>query len=383
MTNKKASIMKLQSLTINKWRLGLILFIPVQIILFNILVRNHYQIESIYSQHIYKGIVFVLRSLFGWIPLPVAQILIFVLITIVIIWLVKQSIQIRRKKLGFVKFLWNAITLGLAIFSVFYFLFMTLWGFNYHRQPVSEIVQINPSNITAAELENVCQKLIQLTNESRKLVTSDEIHSLVLPMSNHQIIEKAITGYEEIAKTYPKLRYKVRSVKPVYIPQLMSMVGVGGIYIPFTGEAIVNMDPPSYLLPATVCHEMAHQLGFSPEDEANYVSFLVCRSNPDPSFQYSGYFMAMRYAMNALGGANKEAFLLLRKNISKGVMADIEANRMYWNRFYNPISTFTSFFYDYFLKANGQKEGIRSYSLMIKLIVGEYRKDGLVNSVVK
>ncbi len=369
--------MRIKNITINKCRLGLIFFIPIQIIVFNIIVRNHNRIENIYSQSIYKGIVWVLRSLFGWIPLPLAQILLFVLIAIPIVWIVRQLIKIRCKQLRFGKFLWNGITLGLAIFSGSYFLFMSLWGLNYHRQAVSEIVQIDPSNITATELEDVCRKLIQLTNESRNLLTKDELHPAVLPMNHRQIIEKALVGFDEVANTFPKFAYKKPSVKIVLFPQLMSMVGVSGIYIPFTGEAIVNMDPPSYLLPATVCHEMAHQLGFSPEDEANYISFLVCRSNSNPSFQYSGYFMAMRYAMNSLGGANKEAFLSLRKDISKGVMTDIEANRLYWGRFYNPISTFTSYFYDYFLKANGQKHGIRSYSLMVKLIVGEYRKNGL------
>jgi hypothetical protein len=369
--------MKFRNITISKWRFGLILLIPVQIIVFNLIVSHHSGIEDVYSRHIYKAIVFVLRNLLGWIPLPIAQILLFALIVVPIIWIVRQSIKIKRKQQRFGNFLWNALTLGLSIFSVFYFLFMTLWGFNYHRQPVSAIVQINPSNITTTELEEVCEKLIRLTNESRARFTTDEVHAAVVPMNRTQMIEKAVNGYDEIAKTWQVLAYKNRSVKPVYFPQLMSMVGVGGIYIPYTGEAIVNMDPPSYLLPATICHEMAHQLGFSPEDEANYISFLVCRANPDPSFQYSGYFMAMRYAMNALGGANKETFLRLRNQLSKGVMADIEANKAYWNKFYNPISTFTSFFYDYFLKANGQAEGIRSYSLMVKLIVGDYRKNGL------
>ena len=366
--------MKFRNITLNKWRLCLILFIPLQVIIFNLAVRNHQGIENVYSRHIYKGIVFLLRNLFGWIPLPIAQILLFALIVIPIVWIGRQVIKIKQKRQRFGVFLWNAITLGLAFFSVFYFLFMTLWGFNYHRQSVSEIVQINPSNISAKELEDVCEKLIQLTNESRSRFTSDEQQAAVVPMSHRQMIEKAVMGYEEITRTYQFLAYKNRSVKPVFFPQLMSMFGIGGIYIPYTGEAIVNMDPPSYLLPATICHEMAHQLGFSPEDEANYISFLVCRASPDPYFQYSGYFMAMRYAMNAIGGANKEAFLRLRNQISKGVMVDIEANKAYWNKFYNPLSTFSSFFYDYFLKANGQVEGIRSYSLMVKLIVGDYRK---------
>lgn len=369
--------MKIKNTTINNWILGLIVFIPVQFIFFNIVTRNHNWVENVFSQNIYKGIVFALRSLFGWINIPVAQIVILGLIIVAIVFIIRQIVLIKQGKLHFRGFLWKVVINGAAVFSVFYFLFMTLWGLNYHRQAVSEIVEVNTSNITTAELEAVCLKLIQLTNQSRKQLTNNEQHSVVVPLMSRQIIERSMLGYARVAKVFPQFEYKKLSVKSVYFPKLMSMVGVGGIYIPFTGEAIVNMDPPSFALPATVCHEMAHQLGFSPEDEANYISFLACTSNPDPSFRYSGYLMAMRHAMYTLAGLNHEAYARLQQNIGKGVMVDINADKAYWRSFYNPLTTFTSFFYDYFLKANGQHHGIKSYSLMVKLIVGEYRKNGL------
>lgn len=61
----------------------------------------------------------------------------------------------------------------------------------------------------------------------------------------------------------------------------MSHLGVGGLYSPFTCEAVINTDctPPS--LPFTVAHEMSHSLLVAREEEANFSAFLACSSCDD------------------------------------------------------------------------------------------------------
>ena len=157
----------------------------------------------------------------------------------------------------------------------------------------------------------------------------------------------------------------------------MSYFGTSGIYFPFTGEANINADQPGFLLPAVICHEMAHQIGFASEDEANFIAYLTCRLNPDPLFQYSGNLMALIYSLNTLKKMDFDAYLQLKETCSKEVTEDIEANNQYWSSFYNPLMTMTSWFYDLFLKANDQPEGIDSYNLMVDLLIGEYHKNGL------
>ena len=180
-----------------------------------------------------------------------------------------------------------------------------------------------------------------------------------------------------LAQQYPALLYEQPSVKSVLVPQLMSYFGIAGIYFPFTGEANVNMDPPPYLLPETVCHEMAHQIGIASEDEANFVSYLACQQNPEPAFQYSGNLMAMRYTLNRLYYEDSTAYYRHLQTLSPGVICDLEATRNYWNSFDNPIEIAGRAIHDLFLKANSQTEGVRSYSRVVELLMGEYRKNGL------
>ena len=146
----------------------------------------------------------------------------------------------------------------------------------------------------------------------------------------------------------------------------------------FTGEANVNMDPPNFLVPAVTCHEMAHQSGFASEDEANFVGYLACQFNPDINFQYSGNLMMLRYSMRSLYRLDSVAYEELAAKLTIEVKEDLRKNREYWQSFYNPIDPLTDALYDLFLKANDQKEGIKSYSLVTSLLIGEYRRSGLV-----
>ena len=352
--------------------------LPLQVILVQVIATQPKLVEKWYSGTFYKQISQFLRTLFGNTTVPIGQLLFYSIIILCLIWLIRQFRAVITKKVNFKLFLKN-ILLGTFLFlATFYFLFMLTWGFNYHRQPVSSTVGIEEKRITPTKLVALCQVLVNLTNTSRNQLTPNNHHALSLPITHSEIITRATWGYQKMAQKYPALAYSHPAVKSVYVPELMSFFGVGGIYFPFTGEANVNMDPPDFLLPATVCHEMAHQIGIASEDEANYVAYLACRLNPDPSFEYSGNLMAMKYAMNRLHRVDSVAYQQLEQQFSPGLKLDLEKSRNYWNSFNNPIAQFSDVFYDLFLKANDQTEGIESYSRMVELIMGEYKKNKLL-----
>ncbi|MDQ3290916.1 MAG: DUF3810 domain-containing protein [Bacteroidota bacterium] len=353
------------------------LSLPLQIILVQVISANPLLVEKFYTGLFYKKLSEFLRILFGNFSFPIGQILFYSLVTGLLIAIVKHIRKLVLRQISLKEFAQTGL-LGIFTFlSIFYFLFTGMWGLNYHRRPIQEIVQIEEEHVSKAKLEMLCRRLIQLTNASRNLLTQNQTQPLQVSISQTQMLAQATAGFQSIAKAYPELAYSHYSVKAVYVPQVMSFFGVSGIYFPFTGEANVNMHPPAYLLPGTICHEMAHQIGFASEDEANFVSYLVCRLNPDPVFQYSGNYMALKYAMNRLRKVNPKAYKKLRQYYNAGLKLDLAENRRYWESFQNPIEVFSEWFYDLFLKANDQKDGIKSYSKVIELLMGEYRKNNL------
>lgn len=127
-----------------------------------------------------------------------------------------------------------------------------------------------------------------------------------------------------------------------------------------------------------LCHEMAHQLGFASEEEANYIAYLACMHHPNPDFRYAANHWLLYTSLQALKNADEEKYLDVYSRIDKEIIGDQSYAEDLWQKYDNPIPYFTgNILFDLFLKANDQPAGINSYNLAVELMVGEYRKNGL------
>ena len=104
-----------------------------------------------------------------------------------------------------------------------------------------------------------------------------------------------------------------RSVNPVRPKAILasapfSYTGILGIYIPFTGEANLNVAAPSFVVAVSAAHEQMHQKGYSREDEANFLSIQACLSDEHVYLRYSGALYAFRYLYNALYRVDQQLY---------------------------------------------------------------------------
>ncbi|MDQ4140367.1 MAG: DUF3810 domain-containing protein, partial [Bacteroidota bacterium] len=223
------------------------LSLPLQILLVQVISANPLLVEKFYTGLFYKKLSEFLRILFGNFTFPIGQVLFYSLVVGLLIAIAKHIRKLVLRQISLKEFGRSSL-LGIVTFlSIFYFLFTGMWGLNYHRRPLEEIVQIKEEPVSKGELEMLCRRLIQLTNASRNQLTQNQNQPLRLPVSQTQMLAQATVGFQAVAKAYPELAYSHYSVKAVYVPQVMSFFGVSGIYFPFTGEANVNMHPPAYL----------------------------------------------------------------------------------------------------------------------------------------
>ena len=163
--------------------------------------------------------------------------------------------------------------------------------------------------------------------------------------------------------------------KGVYSSKLLCYAGITGIFMPFTYEANVNMMTPDPSFPHTIMHEMAHQRGFSREDEANFVGYLACKYHPDYDFQYSGYYHALVYSLNTLYGYDKDKSDEIMGMLSKDVLKDMTYENNFWKQFESPIEEITTAINDNYLKANHQYDGVYSYGRVVDLLLAERRQN--------
>jgi hypothetical protein len=133
---------------------------------------------------------------------------------------------------------------------------------------------------------------------------------------------------------------------------------------------------PYYTIPYTTCHEMAHQLGYASESEANFVGYLAATHSEDPRFRYSAYADLFSYA-------NRELFYLdsacARENFRRLdtlVKLDYKELVLFLRSHQNPLEPLLNRMYDSYLKANHQEHGIESYTDVTAWLIAYQRKYG-------
>ncbi|NLI58395.1 MAG: DUF3810 domain-containing protein [Clostridium sp.] len=357
----------------NSKKLMLILLAPLGYLLFFLSSFTPNIVEKVYSNFIFKGIAKFFSILTGFIPISVGEFFIVLIFLFLLIKLIFLIIKIFKKPSTTFKLIRSAFLNILVILSIAYFSFILLWGLNYQRLPFSKTANLDTTPATTLELAEVCEDLLTKANELRELVNEDENGVMILSSDIDSTLKKAYMGYEKAEKIYPTLSGKYGRPKGVVFSEVLSHLGITGIYSVFTGEANVNISAPPSSIPFTTCHEIAHQIGFSREDEANFIAYITCKFHPDVDFQYSGIFMALRYASNALYLHDQEKYWEIREKYSEKILRDIKSISEYWKQYESSVQEISSSVNDAYLKSNMQSDGIKSYGRMVDLLIAEYR----------
>ena len=104
------------------------------------------------------------------------------------------------------------------------------------------------------------------------------------------------------------------AVKAARYPEWMRADAVSGLFVPPTGEALIDADAPRALIPFTAVHELMHLGGVADEGAANIAAWQRCAEAGGP-FADSARLWALRYASGLLRRDDPEAWARLRGNM--------------------------------------------------------------------
>lgn len=326
-------------------------------------------IEKMYCNGLYKMISNISRIIFGFIPFSIGDLG----YTSAIVFLVIGYFKNRKIS----NLSWKDRLLKiLSSISVFYFFFNFLWGLNYYRVPLIEKLKIE-KEYSNEDLLKFTKQLIAKTNSIHSQITKNETLKVVFPYSQEHVFEMNLKGYQLLSKQIPSVRYEHPSIKKSLFSLPLSYMGFSGYLNPFTNEAQVNDKIPMYNFPTTVTHEMAHQLGYASESEANFIGFLASTNNENLYFQYSGYSLALHYCLSNWKFRDEIEFKKLLKSVHPGIIKNYKESEAFWRDYESFLETGFHIFYDRFLKMNQQKEGIEGYSRFVDLLVNYYKNKNL------
>jgi hypothetical protein len=326
------------------------------------------RVELWYASGVYPYIAAGMRYLLGWLPISFGDVLYISAIVYVLITLRKsfnRPILLTLRRL---------FTVASIIWLAFHF----LWGFNYYRTSIPEQFKLERGEVKKEEIVAFAEYTLREANKlgireqgignrdkgMRKSHNNENNHNNHNTENNENHLYKnlILTAYQKLSKVHPQLTYHPFSFKSSLFGVIGNYMGYGGYYNPFTGEAQINDHMPDFMLPYIAVHEVAHQLGYAKESEANFIGYLAAMHSGDSVLQYSANLEMFLYANRALRRFDSTLAKQNMESLSPRIKKDLADYKVFAEKYYGPVDKFVTWFYTGFLNFNNQPEGMMSYN---------------------
>ena len=308
---------------------------------------------------IYESWFKLISVFFRLFKFSVGDILYIIIPIILIIYFFK--IERRRDKLIYL------FKVPIIIYCFFYW----SWGFNYNKK--SNFEQLKTKEYSVEDLYVTVEYYIEETNNLNIKISKKKENKVQSSYSFNDLKNKCVSSITNEEWLFQNKKINNFPVKKSIFSNPLSYMGFTGYINPFTLEANINYNIPKISIPVTICHEIAHQIGYAFEDEANYIAIKTLSNSNDNFLRYSGNLMAVQYLLSEIRKNDIDKHDGYIKELNTGVIKNIQDKNEYYLKYKNKYKDFFKKNYGVFLKSNNQKAGIRTYSLVVDLLINEYQ----------
>jgi len=333
-------------------------FMGIAITLFRSYIEMYPQkIEYGYSRAIYPYIAYILSLPGRWMPLySVSELFFGTVFSIVLITLCCHFYFSVRRKVPKTKLILKTLCHIIAVFSAGYFLYMTIWGFNYLRESFAvSLNQGEAKDLAESDYERLAEDMISLVNTVRSPgpAETDELWETDDTVS--------ITVRRVVAMAYISRIPSLPPTKILFANGILNAFGISGFFSPLFMEPHINADLLPWERPLVMAHEKAHFLGFASETDAGFIAYLTCLTAESDLLRYSG---ALNILLSLHSYLPEKKWLMFREKLPEQAQYDIKARQeriqQNYERYPRLIRAGRSI-NDLYLRLNSQTLGIASY----------------------
>lgn len=304
------------------------------------------------------------------VPFSVFEILLYIAIILVIIFLVQAIIKLVKLRIfKFLSKLLNIVIMATSIVCIYY----ASTGLSYHRNFL-DVPQYN-ERMNPDKIKSMTSYFITKYNELAAANEFDEDGNVISPYTFDELSNKLLDTYEE-ADFEHLFDYRTPAKKWLF-SWLLSEMKTTGIYFAPTAEVNINSNLLDIETPFTLAHEIAHSKGVMKEGDANLYAMYITLTSNDPYIQLSGYFFSFYSLMNLsnLVLSNAE-YSELYYSVSNVIWKQQIVYNEYWSK-KTVLNKVQQFFYDIYLRFNGSQKGNDDYTpVEDKEPTGELDDDG-------
>jgi hypothetical protein len=234
--------------------------------------------------------------------------------------------------------------------------------------PIDETWGLDRRPARTDELQAIGAQIVNGINQNYAAASENQDWAGVsrLPLTIQRLNQVIETSFNNTAALGAASQGGLSTPKNLRLSRMASYFGLGGVYMPFSGEPTYNEEVPASELPFVIANQKAHQRGFAREDEANFVAYVICTSASDPYVRYSGYM----HAVKVLDVIERSGVGRYKDLIGPGPSADMDARRGFWGTMKSPDADIVmTQLINAYLRLNRVRRGVDNYYEDIPLIV--------------
>ena len=325
-------------------------------------------VERTFSTRLYPSIQHIVTPLSNRVPFAVFDVLCVGAVLLVATVLTRavrasalsRSVRPAARALGY-------LALGAAGVYVWFLLF---WGLNYRRIPMTERLAMDAAGPAPPAV-------LRLGRDAANQLNALHAEAHAIGWHDQPVDDAALRrGFDEIQRALSDAPPAVPGrLKPTLFGPYFRWTSVDGMVNPFGLEVLANPDLLPFERPFVAAHEWAHLAGYADESEASFVGWLACLRG-GPSARYSAWLL-MYWQVSA--ELTQPERVPLSAALAPGPRADLEAIVARLRRGEWPLLRNAGWqVYDQYLKANRVEEGVRSYGLVVSLVLSATFDDGWI-----
>lgn len=313
-------------------------------------------------------------------PLSVAEVLLVLLVAWVLLATLGGMAEVGAGRRQPLNALGGALLFTVDLAAVLLAWFYVSWGVAYARPPAAERFGLDMAFVDAHLAANDVGLLLDDTLRATERVNAaylamhkrDDVGVPTEPRAGLDVDAVIEQAYDRLGRDLglpDSFRAPRGPAKVPFASVALSWLGIGGIYVPFTGEATVNGGPPAWSRVATVAHEKAHQRMVASEDEANFVGFLACVRSDEPLLRYAAWQFARRQLQRVALTMDPSVQDALQGKLGPGPQRDIVAIVDYWQGYEGWMQDAHETVNDTYLRLNHVEGGVTSYQRSALLLL--------------
>jgi len=186
------------------------------------------RVENGYSGRFYQQVSLFLRSLFGWIPFSIGDV-IYGLFFGWVMWRLGKGVKLIWLRQATRRGTMRSLLKSIGLLLIIYVIFNLFWGINYNRKGIAHQLDLKLEKYSPGDLKTINQLLVEKVNSAKQnlLNNPDTIRNA------RQLFIRVQKAYERADDLYPFLKYRNSSIKSSLWGWLGNYLGFTGYYKPF------------------------------------------------------------------------------------------------------------------------------------------------------